>query len=979
MLQRIGAKWSRMLCTVATLWVLAVPPAFAEQSSTRTNETTARPAAGWTTGGGTVDGIATPLPEFRLNLTAGRAVTITTSAASTGSDPVLHLLTTRGVQLAVDDNSGGGTNARLSYRPSVTMTVIVALRARTTGTAGTANLLINGAMWRPAVRFGGWQLQVQNLRANETIGTIRLPNGAGPSHIMYVLKADGLGVERWQSGGGVAGATSYRPTVALGTRRLIIAVPSSGKSGPVRFFRNDTGLRAHDPDNDGLGTELETALGTCSNLTSVARNFECNRAADARDTDGDGISDGWEVLGRGDVWPHQALPLWGANPLHKDLFVEVDFMLRAPGETAQRMSPTVARQFASVYQDEIGTTSALIKAYHGAVLVNPDGLAGVAVHMDTGVAPAMPADATLYGDWGGYTAVPPVQASDGSWGGVHPDVSWKTNMAAARRGIFRYALPYSSGGGSVALNSFTWAAGIHGAFTLAHESGHAMGLDHNGPPAPAGVVDANCKPNYPSLMNYAYLDGTVGFADGLNTPVLNNAALREWRAVAPSNTAMLDKLQNAYRYYVDRTAGHVDWNRDGAFAPEGTTVRAYANLRPGTSCEFTRQNAAPLPAAASTQSPAMARLSDRLYVFYSVLGQVRYNYSTSSWNCPVPASTPCGTWNDWTAPGMDAQGGIDVERINGYTRTPQLLVVSIDHEGKLWQARLTRQRIGGFEHETFSTPTLIPNSSPASGAPSLAVMGSCDTYLTYKGTDNIIRYRRFTCTGGWEAEQQALTPGGTAIGTAPFSFPAITRVYLPHRPGEPGIYGAFPNVDGYLEIWWLDRTTGRWVKTNVLESTPWERVEGRAAMAWVPSQNVDPYPGRFYLMYVKHDSTPNRAYRDLEREVRMLQSYTRVTGTPGSLIRKEVVGLSSPFDNVWFYAFGIDLLYEQGVDTNLRMVDSIAINKSNVWATIELRPKADGIQDYNYRNANDWETVRLGVCRNVVNPGGTVSNPITCP
>ena len=28
---------------------------------------------------------------------------------------------------------------------------------------------------------------------------------------------------------------------------------------------------------------------------------------------------------------------------------------------------------------------------------------------------------------------------------------------------------------------------------------------------------------------------------------------------------------------------------------------------------------------------------------------------------------------------------------------------------------------------------------------------------------------------------------------------------------------------------------------------------------------------------------------------------------------------------------------------------------------------------------NDWEVLRIGLCKNVVNPGGLVNNPIVCP
>ncbi len=150
-----------------------------------------------------------------------------------------------------------------------------------------------------------------------------------------------------------------------------------------------------------------------------------------------------------------------------------------------------------------------------------------------------------------------------------------------------------------------------------------MGLTHSGPPLATGKVDPNCKPNYQSLLNYAFQSSSdVGFSDGLGTSPLNNSALVEWHAVSPANVAYLDVLENVFKYYVDRAAGHVDWNHDGEFAPEGTTVRAYANYSPGGGGLSARYNQSHIDKAASLQFPTIARLGNRLYLFYSVLGGV---------------------------------------------------------------------------------------------------------------------------------------------------------------------------------------------------------------------------------------------------------------------------------------------------------------------------------------------------------------------
>ncbi len=258
-------------------------------------------------------------------------------------------------------------------------------------------------------------------------------------------------------------------------------------------------------------------------------------------------------------------------------------------------------------------------------------------------------------------------------------------------------------------------------------------------------------------------------------------------------------------------------------------------------------------------------------------------------------------------------------------------------------------------------------------------MSACETYLAYKGANGKIRFNRLTCASGWEweGEQLALTPADAEIVTADYASPAIARAYLPWRSGVPALYGAFADADGKLDIWWFNGGSGRWEKTDALEARPGP-IEGRPAMAWVPARTNAEYPGRFYLMYVSHDTDPSRSFKKQRRIVRMMMSYVKVTQTAGGDLQKtEKVGLDGSFDNVWHYAYGIDLLYESGIDTNLRYVR--AAQGRDIHFQLWFRPKADGINDFTYINYNDWEVLRVGLCRNVVNPGGLVADPTVCP
>ncbi len=306
------------------------------------------------------DGHVSTVSEYRLALGQGESITIETANISSGGDPVLHLLETGGAQIAVDDNSGGGTAARIVYTSDTDKSVIVLVRSKIQNSAGTTDLMKNGELWKSGVAFAGWHNSYTSLLAGNQLRTTQQPNGATGIQRLYVLKPDNLGIDLRVSGGGPGGAAAAYIPQDLEQRTVVVGVASSNDEGAARLIYNDI---MTDADNDGLGNAVEAALGTCSSLSGyVSLNggyeFDCSLAADPRDTDGDGISDGLEVFGLlvndqvvatdtssqlaqiGPVGPgaelpfqtHINLPLWGADPRHKDLFVEIDFMMRMPGE-----------------------------------------------------------------------------------------------------------------------------------------------------------------------------------------------------------------------------------------------------------------------------------------------------------------------------------------------------------------------------------------------------------------------------------------------------------------------------------------------------------------------------------------------------------------------------------------------------------------------------------------------------------------------
>lgn len=130
---------------------------------------------------------------------------------------------------------------------------------------------------------------------------------------------------------------------------LLLAGLSSSNRGSAAV--NDT-------DSDGLSDSQEKQIGT-----------DPLKA----DTDGDGLKDGWEVVGivpamAGPAGNFQPLSIAGADPLRKDIFVEVDWM----------RDQTHTHEFRRAARDRVED------AFNRAPVSNPSGEMGINIHIDTG-------------------------------------------------------------------------------------------------------------------------------------------------------------------------------------------------------------------------------------------------------------------------------------------------------------------------------------------------------------------------------------------------------------------------------------------------------------------------------------------------------------------------------------------------------------------------------------------------------------------
>jgi hypothetical protein len=223
--------------------------------------------------------------------------------------------------------------------------------------------------------------------ADDIVQTV-LENPGAEDTALYALDDDGnlIAMDDDQGVGKASKLIGVFDRVVVGSRNSL--------EGLTTLVVNDTST---DTDGDGLGSALETAICTCDEQWIWVCNRWCT-VLNAQDTDWDGLWDDWEVLGIDDASSPQHLPMWGADPGRKDLFMEID-RCREAGHTAPIMSESQLGEVRDVYK---GLTT----------VVNWDGSTGIYLHFDRGQSCT---DVKLCGDWGGGGTITPEHANCHDW------------------------------------------------------------------------------------------------------------------------------------------------------------------------------------------------------------------------------------------------------------------------------------------------------------------------------------------------------------------------------------------------------------------------------------------------------------------------------------------------------------------------------------------------------------------------------------
>jgi len=245
-----------------------------------------------------------------------------------------------------------------------------------------------------------------------------------------------------------------------------------------------------DSDNDGLADSVETN-------TKVFRDKN-DTGTDPKswDTDGDGISDGDEVLVTAGGLN---LAKMGTNPLHQDILMEYDWFEDSSECAFHSHKPNSA------------VLNLVTAGFAASPVRNPDGTTGIKIIHD-------------YGQGGAFTggnriATNDVVLDNGVGGDEFQNYRLK-NFAENRRSYFHYVLmshryTYYDNASRSWIDTSSGQANLPGndlivslacyhnndffvAATIVHELGHNLNLQHG------GDNELNYKPNYNSVMNYKY-------------------------------------------------------------------------------------------------------------------------------------------------------------------------------------------------------------------------------------------------------------------------------------------------------------------------------------------------------------------------------------------------------------------------------------------------------------------------------------------
>jgi hypothetical protein len=353
---------------------------------------------------------------------------------------------------------------------------------------------------------------------------------SGPAHGSPAMPGgSGGGDEARAHGQMLAGGSFVLPQRFR--QRPMISDMVAGGLGRGAKLHNDT-------DGDGLTNAEEQALGT---------------SPTNRDTDGDALWDGWEVHGVNGFDLHAR----GASPLHRDVFVLMDYMAR--GAATNGLAPN----------DKV--IARIVQAFANAPAQNPDRTSGIALHLERGV--EIPYDQDLNPLEQEFYAIKAAHFMANRAPIFHYMI-WADTYDGETSSGYSMAIP----GSDFIVTLGSWNNNRGGTDdekvgTFLHELGHNLGLRHG------SADDVNHKPNHLSVMNYDFqvvgvmVDGKPYFSyQPFPIGIKIETALDEAKGLGATpqlrsyRTIWYDSAGTPHE---GPASGSIDWNGDGKIN-EGT-------------------------------------------------------------------------------------------------------------------------------------------------------------------------------------------------------------------------------------------------------------------------------------------------------------------------------------------------------------------------------------------------------------------------
>ncbi|MDI1437106.1 kelch repeat-containing protein [Polyangium sorediatum] len=413
-------------------------------------------------------------------------------------------------------------------RSGHTATVLTDGNVLVTGGSTGSNVLVSAELYR--IANDSWQATDSMTSSERSAHTATLlQNGVvlvtGGFFQGTLASADiysyQWGTGTWCATGTMNQARGFHTATLLPSGQVLVAGGLSSALSPPTSSTELYSPGTCDSCDDGSACTADSCNTTtgccehvnidyCGNGVCGPEEAFCNCPSDcgSTDTDQDGLSDLWEISGVDVDCDNVAdldLASMGASPWHKDIFVEIDYM--------------VAPNFAHNHIPQSEAISALTVAFANAPVTNPDNDYGINLHLS--VSDALPHSFYL-------TASPATQGSSPDSVNIY-DLR-ALHFDPARNKVFRYAVF-----GHSSSDPFYCPAGCAGLarppnnllMTLAspsnptgtpeaqasvfmHEFGHCLGLQHGG-----DAGEPNYKPNYLSVMNYRYPLGIPTTVNGI--------------------------------------------------------------------------------------------------------------------------------------------------------------------------------------------------------------------------------------------------------------------------------------------------------------------------------------------------------------------------------------------------------------------------------------------------------------------------------